>query len=216
MAQSAADIARDYPLPVYHYLVRIGGLPFSFSEVQGLNQKYDTAVYRHGLSFKGDYNIVRGLPQPVNVTLKRGIFRFDAEQRRRFRLDRNVVTRSGSADSFTAGRFIRDTANTVSEGPIAAVGGGITSVGGGGGPVAEQFAMSEWLNDPQKRDVLVHLIDFSGQAVVSWTIIDALPIHMDAPTLSAEQNSIAVEGLEVMGTGLRMEYNRDILDFTEL
>ena len=194
MAQSADQIAKDYPLPVYHYLVRIGGLPFSFKEVNGLTQQYDTQVYRNGLSFLGGFNVVRGLPQPVNVTLRRGIFRFDGEQPSVLEeLARKALGLVSGLVGGLAGSALSKLTDLLFE--------------------EYKFTMAQWLADPKKRDIKVHLIDYNGDAVVTWTLVDALPIKLDAPTLDADQNAIAIEGIEVVGSELRMEYTKPAQSF---
>ena len=194
MAQSAEQIAQDYPLPVYHYLVRIGGLPFSFKEVSGLTQQYDTAVYRNGLSFLGGFNVVHGLPQPVNVTLRRGIFRFDYDQPS---VLEELAKKALGVVTGLVGGFAGSALNKLT------------------GLLFEEykFTMSQWMADPKKRDIKVHLIDYSGEAVVTWTLVDALPIKLDAPSLDAEQNAIAIEAIEVVGSELRMEYSKPSQSF---
>lgn len=189
MSQTADQIAQDYPLPVYHYLVRIGGLPFSFSEVSGLTQQYETKVYRNGLSFLGGFNVVRGLPQPVNVTLRRGIFRFDGEQPSVLEeLAKKALGLVSGLVGGLAGTAVNKLTDLLFE--------------------EHKYTMSQWMSDPKKRDIRVMLIDHSGQPVVTWTLVDALPVKLEAPTLDAEKNAIAIEAIEVVGTELRMEYTK--------
>lgn len=74
MSVTKEDIALNYPLPVYSYRVAINGTTIAFSEVSGLTVDYEHKVYRHGLSYEGGYNLVRGRMKPATISMKRGIF----------------------------------------------------------------------------------------------------------------------------------------------
>ena len=62
------------------------------------------------------------------------------------------------------------------------------------------------LNTVEKRDVRVDLLDEAGEAVVSWTFSNAFPIRLDGPALSASANEVAIETLELAGSGLSIQY----------
>jgi phage tail-like protein len=79
MADSAKDIRTKYPLVSRAFRVTImsgGGqssVAWGFSEVSGLEIAYDNQIYRDGLSYVAGVTVLRGIAQPVNITLKRGI-----------------------------------------------------------------------------------------------------------------------------------------------
>lgn len=88
MPTSKANIKAAYPLPAYRFqvelypylgslvtLTSIGGSKWSFSEVSGLDSSYDHHVYRDGMSFMLGVDLMRGIRQPVTITLRRGIVR---------------------------------------------------------------------------------------------------------------------------------------------
>lgn len=85
MALTKEKIKRSYPVPAYNYRVTIydgeyaagskRSTTLGFSEVNGLSVEYEHAVYRNGLSFLTGINIVRGMANPVRVTLKKGVIR---------------------------------------------------------------------------------------------------------------------------------------------
>jgi phage tail-like protein len=58
-----------------------------------------------------------------------------------------------------------------------------------------------------KRDVLIDLCDEAGQAVVRWTVQGALPTKLDAPSFDANSNEVAIETLELVAHGLRVDYH---------
>jgi phage tail-like protein len=62
------------------------------------------------------------------------------------------------------------------------------------------------LNTVTKRDVRIDLLDESGEAVVSWTAIDAFPKKLDAPSFNATSNEVAIESLELMASTLKVDY----------
>ncbi len=87
MSVSVDDIAKNYPIPAYNYMVSIGhSIPLlagvaitlneewvAFSEVSGLEVDYETMSYRHGLSYLEGPVHVRARQKPANFTLKRGV-----------------------------------------------------------------------------------------------------------------------------------------------
>jgi phage tail-like protein len=91
MAVSKAQIKKSYPLPSYCFQVELypylgtlaalvtvktfGGSTWSFSEVSGLDSSYDHQLYRDGMSHAFGVELMRGLRQPVNITLRRGVVR---------------------------------------------------------------------------------------------------------------------------------------------
>ena len=85
MALKKENIKTSYPIPAYNYRVTIyegnfilgttGVATLGFSEVSGLSLEYEHAIYKNGLSFLTGINIVRGMANPVRVTLKRGVIR---------------------------------------------------------------------------------------------------------------------------------------------
>lgn len=70
MAVTAEDIKKDYPIPVYQFMVSIGDdIEYRFSEVTGLSIEYETITYLDGM---GAYHMP-GWGTPVKLSLKKGI-----------------------------------------------------------------------------------------------------------------------------------------------
>lgn len=62
-----------YPLAVYNYRVKVGGVAISFTEISGIAVEYEHVTYRHGLSFQEGAAIQTFyFNQFVPVTCKRG------------------------------------------------------------------------------------------------------------------------------------------------
>lgn len=79
-------------------------------------------------------------------------------------------------------------------------------------PTRSLPALYEWINSVQinqieKKDVLVHLLDETGAPVVTWKIINAFPTKLDAPTFDASSNDAALESMELMADAVAMEVN---------
>jgi phage tail-like protein len=89
MITPVSTLKDTYPLPVYRFQVEIypylgsliaaisvtafGGDTWSFSEVSGLESSFEHQVYRDGMSHAFGVDLMRGLRQPVTITLRRGI-----------------------------------------------------------------------------------------------------------------------------------------------
>ncbi|HAB17051.1 MAG TPA: phage tail protein [Verrucomicrobiota bacterium] len=77
-------------------------------------------------------------------------------------------------------------------------------------PSVSKAAFFDWINSIQtnvveKRDIFVRLCDEEGAAVLSWKVINAFPTKLDGPSFSASSNDVAVESMELMADGVRIE-----------
>lgn len=72
-------MALTYPIPVFHFQVNWGGIKATFSEVSGLNVEVQPIEYRDGLSPEYITTKMPGIQKASNITLKRGIFKADAD-----------------------------------------------------------------------------------------------------------------------------------------
>src|SRR5262245_23385938 len=52
-------------------------------------------------------------------------------------------------------------------------------------PVLYTWLASTQINQVQKKDITVHLMDETGTAIVSWKVLNAFPTKLDAPTFDA-------------------------------
>jgi len=59
-------------------------------------------------------------------------------------------------------------------------------------------------NVVDKRDITVNLCDETGTPVISWKIVNAFPIRLDAPTFNANSNEAAIECLQVVADNIVM------------
>lgn len=79
------------------------------------------------------------------------------------------------------------------------------------GIVKSDSYLLEWmtstnLNTVQKRDITISLLNESEEPTVSWIVEDAFPKKLEAPTLNAMNNEVAIESLELIARNLRIEY----------
>jgi phage tail-like protein len=64
----------DYPLPVYRYVCTVGTEVMHFSEVSGLDIKYDPITYKDGIKIQ----YMPGQESVKDITFKRGILKGDS------------------------------------------------------------------------------------------------------------------------------------------
>ena len=68
----------------------------------------------------------------------------------------------------------------------------------------------DWINTTQinqieKKDILISLMDETGSPVVSWKVINAFPTKLDAPSFDANSNDVAIETMELMADRITIE-----------
>ncbi|KMW71400.1 phage tail protein [Photorhabdus luminescens subsp. luminescens] len=76
MAITPEQIAVDYPIPTYRFVVSIGDEQIPFTSVSGLDISHDVIEYKDGI---GNYYKMPGQRQSINITLRKGIFSGDTK-----------------------------------------------------------------------------------------------------------------------------------------
>jgi len=66
MATTVDEIAVQYPLPTYRFVVSLGDEQIPFTSASGLDITYDTIEYRDGI---GNWFKMPGRRQLINITL---------------------------------------------------------------------------------------------------------------------------------------------------
>ena len=79
-----------WPLPVFHFEVKIGTEKWSFQEVTGLESKIEVLEYRHGKSKQPGNMKMPGRISVSDVTLKKGVFTGDTKLFDWFKKDNNA------------------------------------------------------------------------------------------------------------------------------
>jgi phage tail-like protein len=63
------------------------------------------------------------------------------------------------------------------------------------------------LNTVDKKDITISLLDEEGEnPLVTWTVVNAFPTNLEAPTFDANNNEVAIETLSLMADDLKVEY----------
>ncbi|MFK7787451.1 MAG: phage tail protein [Crocinitomicaceae bacterium] len=71
-------------------------------------------------------------------------------------------------------------------------------------PVFYDWINGIQLNRVDKRDIVVHLLDETGNTIVSWTVIDSFPTKLSAPSFDASSNEVAIESMDLMASRVSM------------
>lgn len=56
---------------------------------------------------------------------------------------------------------------------------------------------SDFAQPLQTHDLLLHLLDANGDALATWTFLDAYPVKWSLSELNAQENTLAIETLEL-------------------
>ena len=78
MADAGKEQSQEtWPIPTFHFTVKIGDSELSCQEVSGLDTEYDVIEYRNGNS--PSFSVVKmpGLKKTSDVTIKKGMFKGD-------------------------------------------------------------------------------------------------------------------------------------------
>ena len=72
-------------------------------------------------------------------------------------------------------------------------------------PVFYKWINSTQLNLVEKKDIKVQLCDENGNPVIMWTVINAFPTSLEAPTFDATTNDVAIENMQLMADRIIIE-----------
>ena len=61
------------------------------------------------------------------------------------------------------------------------------------------------LNQIERRDLIIQLLNENHQPIMSWKAVNAFPVKLSGPVLSANANDVAIEELELAHEGLIVE-----------
>ncbi|MCW7762583.1 phage tail protein [Photorhabdus luminescens] len=76
MSVTTEQIAVDYPIPTYRFVVSVGDEQIPFNSVSGLDISYDVIEYKDGT---GNHYKMPGQRQLINITLRKGVFPGDTK-----------------------------------------------------------------------------------------------------------------------------------------
>lgn len=72
-------------------------------------------------------------------------------------------------------------------------------------PVLYDWIRTTRINQTEKKDIFVRLLDENGAAVISWKVANAFPTKLDAPSFTADSNDVAIESMELMADAVTLE-----------
>jgi phage tail-like protein len=61
------------------------------------------------------------------------------------------------------------------------------------------------LNEIERRDIVVKLLNQNHEPVISWRAINAFPVRLSGPVLNAAASNVAIEELELAHEGLTVQ-----------
>jgi phage tail-like protein len=61
------------------------------------------------------------------------------------------------------------------------------------------------LNKPERRDITISLLDEEHNPVMVWKAVNAWPTKITSPDLKATGNEVAIEQIEIVHEGLRID-----------
>ena len=61
------------------------------------------------------------------------------------------------------------------------------------------------LNNVERRDVIIKLLDEEHNPVMVWKAVNAWPVKLEGPSLNSESSDVAIETLELAHEGLTIE-----------
>ncbi|MEM6801261.1 MAG: phage tail protein [Bacteroidota bacterium] len=67
------------------------------------------------------------------------------------------------------------------------------------------WIFSTKLNEIDKKDIIIKLMDEAGKTRIMWTVINAFPIQVDAPDFMADSNDVAIETIVLRADSMQME-----------
>lgn len=61
------------------------------------------------------------------------------------------------------------------------------------------------LNQVERRDVVVSLLNENHEPVMTWKVLNAFPVKVEGPGLKASGNEVAIESIEIAHEGLELQ-----------
>jgi phage tail-like protein len=73
--------------------------------------------------------------------------------------------------------------------------------------VLYKWISSTRINQVEKKDIKIQLNNEDGTAEVTWMVINAFPVKLDAPTFDDQSSEVAIVQLDLMASDLFIEEN---------
>ena len=62
------------------------------------------------------------------------------------------------------------------------------------------------LNEVERRDLTISLLDAEHKPVVTWKVKNAFPLKIEGPSMKSNANEVAIESITIAHEGLSVEY----------
>lgn len=69
---------------------------------------------------------------------------------------------------------------------------------------SRMYEKEYYMTEEGRFDCLVELLDEEGDTVMTWSIVNAIPTKMTAPTLDAQTSEIAIETFSIVCEGIEL------------
>lgn len=78
------------------------------------------------------------------------------------------------------------------------------------GVFAKDNSFFDWfakiqMNTIERQNVVIKLLDEGGDPTMTWTLTNAWPTKVNSTDLKSEANEVAIESIEIMHEGLKIE-----------
>ena len=60
------------------------------------------------------------------------------------------------------------------------------------------------INQIEKKDIFIYLLNEKGEPVIKWWVKDAFPTKLDAPSFDATSNDVAIETMELTADAIEI------------
>ncbi len=68
-----------------------------------------------------------------------------------------------------------------------------------------QWLNTTKLNQVERRDVIISLLNENHEPVMTWKAVNAFPVKIEGPAMKATGNEVAIESIEIAHEGLTIE-----------
>lgn len=151
----ASSKDNNFPLPKFHFDVKIDGKPIAFQEVSGLTVENEFTEYRNGTDKEFLPARRVSMRKSGTITMKKGLFKGDKDLTNIYK---NVID------------------------------------------LKEFFS-----TDEKVIDIQIDLLDETSTSAFTWVAKNAIPIKLTMESLSAQDNSIAIEQIEFSHSGIEIK-----------
>ncbi|PHI20159.1 phage tail protein [Lewinellaceae bacterium SD302] len=68
--------------------------------------------------------------------------------------------------------------------------------------VAGDIEFYDWWRSEERRDIVIKLLNTNHEPVISWRVLNALPVRLSYSDLDASTSDVLIESLEIASEGI--------------